>query len=119
MKPTRSTSPDPASANDAPDVTRTSALLDSELRDLLADAEGAVAQLRAELTRREEFARNATDDTTGVDLEAQHAEINRLREHLAQAKVRWADVREFFVMVIEELRQGDPRPKERERGDHE
>lgn len=72
--------------------------LDHELEELLAEAESTVAQLRSELTRRRTRQRQ-------MDLAEQHAEIARLSQHLANARVRWADVRGFLHEMITELRK--------------
>ncbi|WP_293694944.1 hypothetical protein [uncultured Agrococcus sp.] len=71
--------------------------LEQQLERLLEDAEFTVASLRRELdgarSRREQEAM----------LRAQHAEIDRLREHLAEAQVHWGAVREFFEAALREL----------------
>lgn len=72
--------------------------LDHELEELLQEAESMVAQLRTELNRRRSQQRE-------MDLAEQHAEIARLSQHLADAQVRWADVRGFLQEMITELRK--------------
>ena len=71
--------------------------LEQQLERLLEDAEFTVASLRRELDgargRREREAM----------LREQHAEIDRLREHLAEAQVHWGAVREFFEAALREL----------------
>lgn len=71
--------------------------LEHQLEKLLQDAEVTVASLRRELDdargRREHEAR----------LREQHAEIDRLQEHLAEAQVHWGAVRDFFEAALREL----------------
>lgn len=71
------------------------------LNELLADAERTVEKLRAELAERQRV--RAQKELTA----AQHAEIERLAEHLANAQVHWGQVRTFFQAALDELR--DPR----------
>lgn len=76
--------------------------LDIELEELLQEAEATVSELRRELDRRRQAAR---DNTTA----AQHAEIARLSAHLENARVNWADVKEFFNVMITELKKDEKR----------
>ncbi len=69
--------------------------LERDLRRVLADADAASAGLRAEIARQRLQ-------------QAQHAEIERLEEHLASAVVRWDEVRSFFDHVLHELRGDAP-----------
>ncbi|GAA1973436.1 hypothetical protein GCM10009718_06690 [Isoptericola halotolerans] len=67
-----------------------------ELAAILDEAEQRIGELRLELSRRE-------------DLSAQHAELDRLDEHLATARVSWSEVRGFFDDVLHQLRgRGNP-----------
>lgn len=72
--------------------------LDHELAELLQETEDTLAALRAEISHRRE--QNRVDS-----LADQHAEIARLSEHLANARVRWEDVRSFLDQMIAELRE--------------
>jgi hypothetical protein len=65
--------------------------VEEQLEQILREAEARVAELRRQLEQHRLEA-------------AQHAEIERLAEHLAQATVRWGEVRGFFDEVIMELR---------------
>ncbi|AEF39031.1 hypothetical protein [Hoyosella subflava] len=69
---------------------RSGADLDRELEQLLEEAEATVVRLRRELHSRREFA-------------AQHAEIDKLDEHMAHARVQWSEVRAFFEDVLSQL----------------
>lgn len=71
--------------------------VDRELEELLADAESTVSRLRRELELRR------GTPPTEPEARAQHAEIDRLREHLAQAQVHWDEVRAFFEAALQEL----------------
>lgn len=76
--------------------------VDRQLEEMLADAERTVARLRKELEAR---------GAGAVDIEAnaaQHAEIDRLAEHLSRAQVHWGEVRAFFEEAISELLSGRP-----------
>lgn len=73
-----------------PPSSRPGADLDRELEQLLTEAEETVVRLRRELQHRRAFA-------------AQHAEIERLDEHMANARVRWGEVRAFFEDVLRQL----------------
>lgn len=64
--------------------------LDRELEEMLAEAEQTVAQLRHALQTRREYG-------------AQHAEIDRLEEHMANARVSWREVRNFLEIVWREI----------------
>lgn len=76
--------------------------VDQQLEEMLADAERTVARLRKELEARR---------SAPMDIEsnaAQHAEIDRLAEHLSHAQVHWGEVRAFFEEAISELLSGRP-----------
>lgn len=60
------------------------------LSRLVDDTEATLGQLKAELKRREEA--------------AQHREIDRLDEHLADAHVSLSKIKEFFDYVLKELK---------------
>ena len=64
--------------------------LDRELEQLLAEAEETVVRVRRVLESRRDHA-------------VQHAEIDRLEEHMARTQVRWAEVRHFFQTAFREL----------------
>lgn len=67
----------------------------AELERVLAEAEATMAEVRRELLERRRQ-------------DAQHAEIDRLEEHFANAVVRWDEVRGFFDEVLTELRRDVP-----------
>lgn len=73
---------------------------------MLRDAEETVARLRAELAVRRERARVAATEAE------QHEEIARLAEHLADAKVHWGAVREFFEQALREFAESRRRREE-------
>lgn len=73
----------------------------ANLDDLLADAERTVERLRAELTARQQV---RTEQELSA---AQHAEIDRLADHLANAQVHWGQVRSFFEAALAELTEPD------------
>lgn len=80
------------------------AAVERELERIVAEAEERLAEVRRELAERRREA-------------AQHAEIDRLEEHLANATVRWGEVRDFFDDVITHLRApDDPQEPEAEGG---
>lgn len=87
-----------------PQFDRSTEPVEAQLERLLAEAENRVARLRAEL----ESARSRQLDDTGSA--AQHAEIDRLQEHLSRAEVHWSEVLEFFEAAIRELlgTRGEP-----------
>lgn len=70
---------------------------ETSLDELLADAERTVERLRQELAQRQQV--RAEKELTA----AQHAEIDRLAEHLANAQVHWGQVRSFFAAAVAEL----------------
>ncbi|UFU05645.1 hypothetical protein [Ruania halotolerans] len=72
-----------------PDSPRSLEEIDAALARLLAETEATVSQLRAELERRQH--------------QAQHAEIERLEHHLAEATVNWSKVKDFFDEALREL----------------
>lgn len=71
---------------------------EDQLERMLADAESSVSQLRRELT----LVRNRR--VSEAEQAAQHAEIDRLTEHLSQAQVHWNEVWGFFEAALQELR---------------
>ncbi|WP_418277702.1 hypothetical protein ACNHYB_06980 [Isoptericola jiangsuensis] len=73
------------------------AAVERELERIVAEAEVKLAEVRRELAERRMH-------------EAQHAEIDRLEEHLANATVRWSEVRAFFDEVLDQLRHGTTGP---------
>ena len=72
---------------------------EARIQALLAEAERTVEELRAELSARQRL--RARKEVTA----AQHAEIDRLAEHLANAQVHWGQVRSFFEAALDELRE--------------
>ncbi|WP_200837610.1 hypothetical protein [Ruania rhizosphaerae] len=72
------------------DMPRSLEEIDAALVRLMAETEATVNRLRAELAERRQH-------------EAQHAEIERLEHHLAEATVNWSKVKEFFEEVLREL----------------
>ncbi|MGC0271437.1 hypothetical protein ACO0LV_00375 [Pseudactinotalea sp. Z1739] len=70
---------------------------EASLNELLAEAERTVERLRQELAQRQQV--RAEKELTA----AQHAEIDRLTEHLANAQVHWGQVRSFFAAAMAEL----------------
>ncbi|MEG3615773.1 hypothetical protein [Isoptericola haloaureus] len=83
--------PDRSSTERSEDI----AALEQELARVVAEAEARLAEVRRELAERRLQ-------------EAQHAEIDRLEEHLANATVRWREVGEFFEDALQQLRSGRP-----------
>ncbi|HLS24802.1 MAG TPA: hypothetical protein VK063_02895 [Beutenbergiaceae bacterium] len=75
---------------------------EASILELLADAERTVALLREELTERQR-ARARAERTA-----AQHAEVDRLAEHLANAQVHWGHVRSFLEAAVAELQHQPP-----------
>ncbi|MDO8143052.1 MULTISPECIES: hypothetical protein [unclassified Isoptericola] len=67
------------------------AALEQELARVVEEAEARLAEVRRELAERRQQ-------------EAQHAEIDRLEEHLANATVQWREVGEFFEEALQQLR---------------
>ncbi|UFU03868.1 hypothetical protein LQF12_04465 [Ruania suaedae] len=82
--------PPPLTENDVP---RSIEEIDAALVRLMAETEETVNRLRAELAERRQH-------------EAQHAEIERLEHHLAEATVNWTKVKEFFEEALRELTRG-------------
>lgn len=74
------------------------------LEEMLVDAEQTVARLRHELATRR---RSAELELTA----AQHAEVNRLAEHLDRARIHWSEVRAFFDEALGELRHHEAQPE--------
>lgn len=72
------------------DLPRSAEEIDAALVRLMAETTDTVTRLRAELAERRQH-------------QAQHAEIERLEHHLAEATVNWAKVKEFFEEVLREL----------------
>lgn len=68
--------------------------LEAELEKILREAESTVAELRRELAEQRRR-------------RLQHEEIERLEEHLANTRVRWEEVRDFFQEVLHEVRGQD------------
>ncbi|UXA18563.1 hypothetical protein [Mycobacterium sp. SMC-4] len=64
--------------------------IDRELEEMLSEAEETVTRLRDALQARREHG-------------AQHAEIDRLEEHMANARVSWREVRNFLDIVWREI----------------
>lgn len=62
------------------------------LRRLADETERTLQDLREELRRREE--------------RAQHCEIDKIDEHMANAELNLSAIREFFVLVLNEWRKG-------------
>lgn len=71
--------------------------VEAQIERLLAEAEHTVERLRRELD--ETRARRARE----TELREQHEEVDRLREYLVQAQVRWGAVRDFFESALSEL----------------
>ncbi|SED65855.1 hypothetical protein [Ruania alba] len=72
------------------DAPRSLDEIDAALVRLISETEETVCRLRAELAERRLH-------------QAQHAEIERLEHHLAEATVSWSKVREFFEEALQEL----------------
>lgn len=79
--------PDRSSTERSQDI----AALEQELARVVEEAEARLADVRRELDDRRQQ-------------EAQHAEIDRLEEHLANATVQWREVAEFFEQALQQLR---------------
>lgn len=93
---------------DAPRTPRSPDDLDRELEALLLETERTVERLKQELAERraghDVDAHGELADLSDDEREAlQHAEIERLEEHLAHAKIRWEEVRAFFEQVLRDL----------------
>lgn len=84
------TTPDP----DRP--RRTHDDIDRELEEMLIDAEQTATRLRQELARRRAQRVAAHEEAL------QHAEIERLEEHLERSKVQWREVRAFLEEALRE-----------------
>lgn len=65
--------------------------LEAELEKILREAESTVVELRRELAEQRQR-------------RLQHEEIERFEEHLANSRVRWEEVRDFFQEVLHEIR---------------
>lgn len=63
-----------------------------DLRKILDETEGHIAEIRAELEQRER--------------REQHEAIDSLELHLERSQVDWSKVRAFFQQVLAELRGG-------------
>lgn len=70
---------------------------EQHLEELLAEAEQTASELRAELKGLRSLRKNESEAL-------QRAEIERLEEHLAQTRVDWRKVREFFILAVREVR---------------
>lgn len=93
---------------DHPRPARGYADVDRELEEMLSDAERTVARLKAELAarraQREAAAAAGANGLTDEEREVlAHAEVDRLDEHPANAKVRWSEVRSFFEDALQQL----------------
>lgn len=77
---------------------------EEQLERMLADAEYSVAQLRKELA---DIRARAVSE---AEIAAQHAEIDRLREHLSEAQIHWNQVWGFFEDALHELRPHHKHP---------
>lgn len=65
--------------------------LEAELEKILREAESTVVELRRELAEQRQR-------------RLQHEEIERFEEHLANSRVRWEEVRDYFQEVLHEIR---------------
>lgn len=73
--------------------------VEARLERMLADAQNTVTRLRDELEAvRATRLRDAKEA-------AQHAEVERLEEHLSRAQVHWGAVQAFFEAAMRELRE--------------
>jgi uncharacterized coiled-coil protein SlyX len=64
---------------------------DTELKQIIAETESYLVELRKELDRRQQA--------------AQAAEIENLEEHLANARVKWDELKDFLEVVLHELKR--------------
>lgn len=64
-----------------------------KLRRLIAETEDTLAELKSEMDRRDEA--------------AQHREIDRLDEHMKNAELSLATIRDFFRYLVGEVRGRD------------
>ncbi|NDL58250.1 hypothetical protein [Phytoactinopolyspora mesophila] len=64
---------------------------DNELEQIIAETESYLTELRAELERRQQA--------------VQTAEIENLEEHLANARVKWDELKDFLEVVLQELKR--------------
>lgn len=91
------------------DLPRTEEEIDAALVRLIAETEATVTRLQSELAERRAN-------------QAQHAEIERLEHHLAEATVNWAKVRAYFEEVLHDLvarREAPADPQESDDVAHE
>lgn len=70
---------------------------EQHLEELLADAEQTAHELRAELRELRSIRKKGSEAL-------QRAEVERLEHHLAQTRVDWRKVREYFVLAVREVR---------------
>ena len=70
-----------------------------ELRRMASETEALLRDLQAELTRRQQA--------------EQHLAIEHLEEHLAHAKLSLSSLRDFFHMLMGELHDAAPTPKDK------
>lgn len=69
----------------------TRSLSSAKLSSLIVETEAALTELKQEMARRDEA--------------AQHAEIDRLEEHMANCENGLCSVRDFFRFLITEMRK--------------
>ena len=62
-----------------------------ELQAMITDTDETIAEVRAELERRRAG--------------QQHLAIDELEQRLAEAKPKWAEVKAFFELVLQDLRK--------------
>lgn len=71
-----------------------------ELERVLRETEASITELREELDR--------------INVERlQHAEVDRLEEHMATSTVRWKVIKEFLRVMLGELRGGRKEQQEK------
>ncbi|WP_166347168.1 hypothetical protein [Phytoactinopolyspora limicola] len=64
---------------------------DRDLEQIIAETEAYLSELKSELQRRR--------------AEARAAEIDDLETHLANARVKWDELKDFLEVVLQELKR--------------
>jgi hypothetical protein len=65
----------------------------------------SVAELETMITETDQTIQAVRDELVRRRQQRQHLEIERLEEHLAEAKPKWAEVKSFLELVLRELRK--------------
>jgi hypothetical protein len=73
-----------------------------------ADSElsaASIAELEQMITETREMLESIKGELEYRKQRQQHIEIDRLEAHLADARPKWSEVRNFFDLVLKELRK--------------